>query len=266
MLCAILKKGQRLTIDQAINVGTGRMFLSYGTMWPIPSVYRPGGFFRSRLPDDIFVAAAREDSQPFMAPILQRELNQNHTPLPIWDRLILLDIAIQARAGKNALWILGHQDLQIDFSRLDYDTEAFSSSMLYECLDAEKPELYPVAVEMLKDIGENMLIEPVVHRPANCDYWREMLHTFGRSRAEILFDPAFNQAHGTPMTCYYWHQHREENVPGVSFSRYMQMIQDELHGEYDSEEAENQSDLDDTDEEQGAETDSEDADFEDNDE
>ncbi|KAI0156065.1 hypothetical protein BJ166DRAFT_616138 [Pestalotiopsis sp. NC0098] len=267
MLGAVLKKGQRLTIDQAVNVGTGRMFLAYGTMLPIPSVYRPGGFFRSRLPDDIFIAAAREDSQPFMALILQHELNQNHAPLPIWDRIVLLDIAIQARAGKNALWILGRQDLQIDFSRLDYDTEAFSSSMLYECLDVDSPELYPVAVEMLKDLGENMLIEPVVHRPSNFDYWREMWNAFGLSGAQILLDPAYQQAHQSPMTCYYWHQHQDENVAGISFSRYIQMIQDELHGEYDSEEADDQSDLDDTDEEsvEGAETDSEDADFEDND-
>ncbi|KAK6220561.1 hypothetical protein LQW54_002006 [Pestalotiopsis sp. IQ-011] len=242
------------------------MFLSYGMMWPIPSVYRPSGFFRSHLPDEIFLAASREGSQSLMALVLRS--GQNQGALPIWDRLVLLDIAIQARCANNALWILRREELKINFSSLGYDTEVFSSSMLYECLNADKPELYPIAVEMLRGLGENVLVEPVVHRPNNCDYWREMLNTFGRSRAEILLGPMFQQAHESPMACYYWNNHQEENVAGVSFARYMQTLQDEFEGEYDSEEAANQSELDDTDQEdsEGAETDGGASDVQDGDE
>lgn len=239
------------------------MYLSHQMMWPIPSIYRPGGVFRSRLPDDIFLAASREGNERFMALLLDGFNQLNHGAVTVWDRIVLLDIAIQARCGENALWMLRREELRIDFASLDYDTEALASSMLYDCLDFEKPELFSVAVEILLSIDENVLIEPVCHRLSNCDYWREMWTAFGRSRAEILLDPRFEQAHESPMVCYYWHHHQEENAAGVSFARYMRNIQDEFQGEYDSDEANDQSDLDDSDEEDSdnAESEDEDADL-----
>lgn len=54
----------------------------------------------------------------------------HHGGLTVWDRLVLLDVAIQGRCANNALWILRHEELQINFSRLDYDTEGFPFSRL----------------------------------------------------------------------------------------------------------------------------------------
>ncbi|KAI4592061.1 hypothetical protein KJ359_011936 [Pestalotiopsis sp. 9143b] len=156
-----------------------------------------------------------------MSLILQRGFHRDQGALPLWDRLVLLDIAIQARCANNALWILGHDELKIDFSSLDYDTEAFSSGMFYECLNPDKPEIYEIAVEMLAALGENVLVEPV--------------------------------------------NYKEEGDGGVSFTEYIGTIHDEMEGAYDSDEADNQSDLDDTDQEdfEGAETDGGDSDVQD---